>query len=449
MKTMKINKGMNLPISGKPEQHVYETVSPQRISLIGYDFVGLKPTMKVSIGDYVKKGQLLFQDKKMPDVNYTSPGTGKVVSINRGPKRAFESLIIHLEGDDEITFKSFNNNQLEFLDRETVKSTLLESGLWVSLRQRPFSKVANPKDSPHSIFVTAMDTHPLAPSMQKVLEGNENNFNQGLLLISKLTDGTVYLNKSPELAIPETTPSSVVIAEFTGPHPAGNVGTHIHYIDPVSREKTVWHINLQDVISIGKLFFTGKINTDRIISIAGPSVKKPRLIKTRIGASTDEITHNHLKEGENRIVSGSVLSGRTAHGVLGFLGRYHQQISVLQEDRKRTFLGWLNPGFNQFSIKNVVLSKLLFKKEFDFSTSLMGSQRAIVPIGSYEKVMPLDILPTFLFRSLIVDDIEEAEKLGCLELDEEDLALCTFVCPSKIDYGPILRRNLTLIEKEA
>jgi Na+-transporting NADH:ubiquinone oxidoreductase subunit A len=210
----------------------------------------------------------------------------------------------------------------------------------------------------------------------------------------------------------------------------------------------VWYIQVQDVIAIGILFTTGILDVSRIISLAGPGARNPRLIRTRIGASVSDITRDELKEGEQRVISGSVFSGHTAEGVTGFLGRFHQSASVIPEGRKRVFMGWLSPGFNLFSVKNILLSGLLPKKKFIFTTALHGGRRSIVPIGSYEKVMPLDILPTYLLRALAVDDVEEAEKLGCLELDEEDLALCTFVCPSKINHGENLRRNLTLIEKE-
>ena len=448
MGTIKIKKGLNLPINGKPEQIISSGNFVKKVALLGDDYIGMKPTMAVNVGDTVKLGQLLFTDKKSPKVKYTSPGAGKIVAINRGEKRAFKSIVIELGSPGQVTFGSFPEGQLATLAREKVVSHLLDSGLWTCLRTRPFSKVANPNSTPHSIFVTAMDTNPLAPSMEIVLKGNEKNFINGLHVISRLTDGKVFLCKSRDENIPETQIKSLSVEEFSGPHPAGNVGTHIHFLDPVGRHKKVWHINAQDVIAIGILFTTGKINVDRIISLAGPSVKQARLLRTRIGASVEDITADELIDDDNRIVSGSVLSGHTAAGMTAFLGRYHQQISVLREGKEREFLGWLSPGFNLFSVKNILASKLIPNKKFNFSTALNGGKRAIVPIGSYEKVMPLDILPTYLLRALAVDDVEEAEKLGCLELDEEDLALCTYVCPSKIDHGPILRRNLTLIEKE-
>ncbi len=445
---IKFKKGLDLPIKGKPEQTISLSKDPSTVAQLGPDYVGMKPTMKVRVADTVKLGQVLFTDKKNPVIKYTSPGAGEIVSIHRGEKRALLSVVIKLSGNEEVTFNSYSDQQLKDITREQVVEQLLESGLWISLRTRPFSKVPDPQTKPNSIFITAMDTNPLAPSTAKLLEGQERDFANGVNIISMLTDKKIFICKAPETEVPLIDRPNIVVEEFSGPHPAGNVGTHIHYLDPVSRNKTVWHIGLQDVIAIGKLFSTGKIHTERIISLAGPSVIKPRLLKTRLGASTEEILGNELIEGENRVISGSVLSGFEANGTLGFLGRYHQQISIISENRKRKLLGWMSPGFNHFSTKNIVLSGLIPGKKISFDTSLYGEERAIIPSGVYEKVMPMDIEPLFLLRALAVSDIEDSEALGCLELDEEDLSLCAFVCPSKLEFGPMLRRILNMIEKE-
>jgi Na+-transporting NADH:ubiquinone oxidoreductase subunit A len=450
MALIKIKKGLNVPIAGGPQQDTISEGNPsKKVALIGYDYVGMRPTLAVAVGDSVKRGQLLFTDKKMEGVKYTSPAGGKIIAINRGKKRVFESVVIECdEKEDEITFDSYKEDQLPGLDVEKVKTNLIESGLWTALRARPFGKTANPAETPHSIFITAMDTHPLAPSVEKTLEGNEQAFKNGLTVISKLTEGKLFLCKSPGASIPEADLDSLSVQEFSGRHPAGNVGTHIHFLDPVHREKTVWHIDAQDVAALGKLFTTGKIPVERVVSLAGPSVKNPRLIKTRIGACMDSITADELMDGDNRVISGSVISGRTAAGATAFLGRYHQQVSALGEVRKRTFFGWLSPGLTLFSTKRIMLSSIIPGKKFKFNTDQQGGKRSILPLGVYEDVMPMDILATYLLRALMVDDIEEAENLGCLELCEEDLALCSFVSPSKIEYGPVLRRNLTIIEKE-
>lgn len=448
MGVTKIKKGLNLPIAGEPSNNVDESKSVKRVAILGEDYIGMKPTLEVNVGDNVKLGQLLFTDKKMEGIKFTSPGAGKVVEINRGEKRKFLSIVIDLEGNDEVNFKSFPELEIQSIKEDEVKSQLIESGMWTSLRERPFSKVANPNTKPNSIFITAIDSNPLAPSISKILEGKENSFKNGLRVISKLTEGNVYLVKEEGDTIPEVQLHNLVVEEFGGVHPKGLVGTHIHMLDPVSRTKQVWYINAQDVIAIGELFTTGKINTNRIISLGGPSVKNPRYLKTRMGASLTELCEGELEEAENRIISGSVLSGRKASDAESYLGRYHQQITVIEEQTERDFLGWIMPTSKLFSVKKVLLSSLSPSKKFKFTSALNGGERAIVPSGSYEQVMPLDVLPTFLLRSLAIDDVEESEKLGCLELDEEDLALCTYVCPSKIDHGINLRRNLTLIDKE-
>ena len=443
-----IKKGLDLPITGSPKQEITKTIKTKKVALLGDDYVGMKPTMLVSVGDKVKLGQVLFTDKKTPGVKYTAPASGNIIEINRGEKRALKSIVIEVEGTEEEIFNSYTEDEINNLDADKIKSLLIDSGVWTSIRVRPFSKVANPETQPSSIFVTVMDSNPLAPSIEKVLEGNENNFQNGLKIISKLTNSNVFLCKAPGTNIFSGTADNVSIEEFAGPHPAGLVGTHIHFLDPVSSKKHVWYIDAQDVAMIGYLFTKGKIRTERIIAVGGPQVENPSLIKTQIGADLREIIQGELKDGENRVISGSVLSGSTAAGMVPYLGRYHQQVSVIKENRTREFLGWVNPSVHKFSVKEVMLSSILPNKKFNFTTSLNGGPRAIVPIGSYEKVMPLDILPNYLLRALAVDDIEEAEQLGCLELDEEDLALCTFVCPSKIDHGENLRRNLTQIEKE-
>lgn len=405
--------------------------------------------MAVKVGDVVSKGQLLFSDKRIPSLRFTSPGSGVVSAINRGERRTLQSVVIDLaDGTEEIRFKAYSATEQADLQRQEIIAQLLASGLWTAIRSRPFDKVADPETAPHSIFVTAIDSNPLAPAIAPLLSDHEADFVDGLQIIAKLTMGTVFVCKCPDTELPLVELDNLVIEDFSGPHPAGNVGTHIHFLDPVHLGKTVWHIGLQDVIVVGKLFSTGTLYTDRIVSLAGPSVITPRLIRTRLGASLDDHCAGEISKGEQRIISGSVLSGHSATGPSAFLGRYHQQISVLPEDRKRRFLGWLGPGFKRFSIKPIFASRFLPRTRLAFTTSTHGEVRTIIPSGNFEKVMPLDIMPLFLLRALAVEDIEEAENLGCLELAEEDLALCSLVCPSKQEFGPLLRRNLDLIEAQ-
>ena len=444
-----IKKGLDLPISGKPEQKITDTKVVSKVALVGFDYVGMKPTMFVQVGDEVKKGQLLFEDKKTTGVKYTSPANGKVVEINRGEKRVFQSIVIEITGDDAVQFEKFDASALSNLNRDQVVNNLVDSGMWTAFRTRPYSKVPALDAKPNSIFVTAIDTQPLAADPEVIIQANAQSFKDGLSVIEKLTDGKVFVCTKPNTAVASNGSSRVAMEAFSGPHPAGNAGTHIHFLDPVSDKKQVWSIGYQDVIAIGKLFTSGELSVERIVSIAGPGVKSPRLIKTRIGASLPELINGELSSPSSvRVISGSILGGRTSRDPVAYLGRYANQVSVLEEQKEREFMGWLSPGLNKFSVMNIYLSKLTSGKLFNFTTTTNGSERAMVPIGSYENVMPLDILPTQLLRSLIVGDTEQSQLLGCLELDEEDLALCTFVCPGKYEYGPILRDNLTRIEKE-
>jgi Na+-transporting NADH:ubiquinone oxidoreductase subunit A len=445
----RIRKGLDLPISGAPAQDIDSGPAVSRVALVGDDYVGMKPKMAVHVGDTVKLGQVLFEDKKTPGVQFTSPGCGKVVAVNRGAKRKFESMVIELEGEEEETFQSFSADELDNLECEKVQEVLIQSGMWTVLRTRPYSKVPAPDSAPNSIFVTAMDTNPLAADPAPIIKEQTEDFTHGLKILSRLTDGTVYVCKRPAAEIPGEGIASVSMQEFAGPHPAGLAGTHIHFLDPVSDQKTVWSINYQDVIAIGRLFTTGRLYLERVISLAGPLVKNPRLIRTRVGAAIDDLVAGELSQDNVRLISGSVLSGRQAAGGYAFLGRPHLQVSVIAEGREREFLGWALAGFNRFSIKALYASALFGRgRKVDFSSSAEGSPRAMVPIESYEKVMPLDIDPPYFLRALAVGDSERAQDLGCLELDEEDLALCAFVCPGKYDYGPLLRNVLTHIEKE-
>jgi len=446
---IKIKKGLDLPISGAPEQTITDGKPVRHVALIGFDYNGMKPTMAVKEGDRVKRGTLLFTDKKVEGVRYTSPAAGVVKEINRGDRRIFQSVVIEIDGDDAETFARYTDADLAGLERQQVVDNLLESGLWTAFRTRPYSKVPAIDTTPNSIFVSVMDTNPLAADPVVIIGKNSKAFEKGLTLISKLTTGKVFVTGKPGSGVSVPKSDRIEVQQFDGVHPAGNVGTHIHYLDPVSASKTVWTINYQDVIDIALLFETGELPVERIIAIGGPKALKPRLIRTRQGACLPELLKDEVaSDCDVRMISGSVFGGRRASGVCAYLGRFANQVSLLEEGTHRYFMGYLSPGTNKFSVMNIYLSKLSGSKLFNFTTTTNGSERAMVPIGSYEQVMPLDILPTQLLRSLIVGDTEMAQKLGALELDEEDLALCTFVCPGKYEYGPILRENLTRIEVE-
>lgn len=446
-----IKKGLDLPIAGEPSNDVVEH-TPSHVALVGYDYVGMKPTMKVQVGDIVAKGQPVYEDKKRAGVVYTAPAAGKVVAINRGERRVFESLVIEVDNNgQEVVFNQYDSSQLANLDPATVEEQLNQSGEWTALRTRPFSRTPELGSRPSAIFVTATDTNPLAADPMSMIVPEQQAFNDGLAVLSTLTpktyvchDGKANLEKVANTAAGNTTEYHA----FSGKHPAGNAGTHIHFLHPVSRHVTVWTIGYQDVVAIGKLFTTGRIYTTRLISLAGPAVANPQLVVTERGADLTELTNGKLKAGENRVISGSVLSGRKTTPTVAYLGRFHNQVSVLAEGYERPMFHFFTLGANRFSNMPIYLSRLFGGKKFNFTTSSNGSPRAMVPVGAFEDVMPQDYLPTQLLKALIVEDIVEAVELGAMELDEEDLALCTFVSPGKYEFGDILRDNLTRIEME-
>ncbi|AWS79361.1 Na(+)-translocating NADH-quinone reductase subunit A [Enterobacter hormaechei] len=444
----RIRKGLDLPISGVPEQHVTTGASIHHVAIVGDDYVGMRPAMLVQEGDRVIKGQALFEDKKNPGVMFTAPASGTVVAIHRGERRVLQSVVIQIEGDEKREFARFDAADLATLSHDAVQTQLLESGLWTALRTRPYSKTPVPGTVPAAIFVTAIDTNPLSADPQPLILAERKAFDAGLTVLTRLTPGKVHVCQASGGKLGGHPQGKVAFNEFAGPHPAGLVGTHIHFLEPVSLTKQVWHLNYQDVIAIGKLFTTGELCAERIIAIGGPQATQPRLVRTLLGADLTALLAGETKEGENRIISGSVLSGRHATGPMAWLGRFHLQVSVVLEGREKELFGWVLPGAEKYSVTRTTLGHFLRRKLFNFSTSTNGGERAMVPIGNYERVMPLDILPTVLLRDLLAGDTDGAQALGCLELDEEDLALCTYVCPGKYEYGPVLREVLTRIEQE-
>lgn len=446
-----IKKGLNLPIDGQPKQAIENSPVVKNVALIASDYPGLRPSMHVEVGNEVKKGQVLFEDKKNPGSKYTAPVAGKVVAINRGQRRSFQSIVI--ARNDEIgseQFKKTNASELARLSSGEVIEQLVNSGMWTAFRTRPFDKVPAVGSLPHSIFVTAMDTNPLAADANMIITKESEAFVNGLKVLSKIGDLKVYVCKS-EASLPRCEIANVEEKVFVGKHPAGLPGTHIHFIDPVSENKTVWHIGYQDVIAIGHLFVEGELYSKRIISLAGPCIKNPRLIETVIGASVQEIANfDEVQKSPYgvRVISGTVLWGNIATGPFAYLGRYHQQICAIEEGKANEFLGWLTPGFTRHSVTTAFASSFIKPSKFAINTALNGGSRPMVPIGTYEKVMPLDIEPTMLLRSIEINDVDQAKLLGILELAEEDLALCTYVCPGKRDYGQLIRRSLDKIELE-
>lgn len=441
-----VKKGLDIPIEGEPEQRISDAPRVSTVAALGVHVHGVRPGMAVDVGDRVRLGQALFVDKRNPDVPFTSPGAGKVEAINRGERRSLQSVVIRLDGDEAEPFAAYSAAQLPGLDRGAVVENLVRSGLWTSILTRPYSNIPEPDSSPAAVFVTAIDTNPLAPGPALVIADAGPAFGHGLEVIAKLTDGKVYVCTAPDsgIAVPNAEPFRH--AEFGGPHPAGLAGTHIHFLEPVSERKTVWYLGYQAVIAIGRLFVSGRRPVERIVGIGGPMVEKPRLLRTRVGASTEDLLAGETRNGGKRVISGSILSGHRASGPLSWLGRFHNQVTVLAEGSPREFLAWARPGMRKYSVERAFASALTRGRRFGLTTTQNGSPRAMVSIGSFEKVMPLDILPTPLLKALLVGDSDKARALGCLELDEEDLALCSFVCNGKYEYGPFLRENLDDIE---
>lgn len=446
MKHIALEKGLDIPISGQPSLAIREASPVSRVALVADDTAGMKPTMEVKEGDRVKTGQLLFTDKKNPGVRYTSPGAGRILALNRGAKRKLESLVIDLSGEEAVKFIDSPDRPVKDFSREYIRKLLVESGLWTAFRTRPYGKVPGIDTNPASLFITAMDSEPLAVPPELVISEYGQDYGKGLAILRNLVESPIYYCSSKRELLKVESGESFNFVSFSGPHPAGLPSTHIHFLDPVHEGKTVWHIGYQDVVAIGALFRTGELSTERIISLAGPGVVEPSLVKTRVGADLFELCQGELAEGPLRLVSGSALSGRTATELHGFLGRYHNQVTVLPDHSGRSLFNWAMPGSDRFSVKPVFTSARNAQLKLPMPTAIWGGKRAIYPLGTYEDVMPLDILPVYLLKALAVSDTEKSVNLGCLELIEEDLALCGFTCPGKNEFGPMLREVLTTIE---
>ena len=443
----KLKKGLDLPLRGRPDERIDTANEVSKVAVLGADYVGLKPTMLVQEGDSVKIGTPLFEDKKNPGVLVTSPASGTVSAINRGGKRALVSVEVNIEGEEAENYDTTAESDLANMEQGSVRELLQKSGQWVAFRTRPYGKVPAIDSSPNSIFINAMDTNPLAVDPQLIIADNSNNFANGVTILSRF-GVPVYVCQEKSANLPNLTSGNAKVAHFEGPHPAGLSSTHVHFIDPVDSRKVVWTIGYQDVIAMGRLFVEGKLSVERCIAVAGPLVNSPRVFRSRLGANISELIEGRTIEGKMRAISGSVYNGHNAFGHIDFLGRYDNQVSLIEENDDREFMGWIAPGAKKFSALNIFVSSLFKPKAYDITSSQNGSPRAVVPIGAYEQVMPLDILPTPLIKSLLVKDTDAAQELGCLELVEEDLALCSFVDPGKHDFAPVLRLTLTQIERE-
>lgn len=443
-------RGLDLPISGTPAPEIDDAGVPTSVALLGEEFVGLKPTLLVDVGDHIRPGQALYEDKKNPGVRYTSPFGGEVTAVHRGDRRAFLALTIKVDRTARpVSFSSYTGRPAGGLSQKEVVDLLIESGEWTALRSRPFGRVPSPETHPAAILVNGIDSQPLAPDPLAAVSGSEDDLTAGLAMLAKLTEGPVFVTTRPGREIPRPEGDRFRHEQFAGKHPAGTAGYQIHRLMPAGRQRSIWYLDLQEAVALGHLARTGTLDAHRVVSYGGPAVSNPRLLRAARGAMIAPLIDEDPTDEGTRVVAGSVLSGRSARKPeTAFLGRFDRQISVLAEDRERRLLGWTLPGFNQFSVTRAFASTLLPGKRFAMNTSTNGSPRAIVPIGLYEKVSPFDFEPTFLLKALVMRDVERAEELGCLELAEEDVDLWSFVCPGKIDYRTPLREVLTELEKE-
>jgi Na+-transporting NADH:ubiquinone oxidoreductase subunit A len=449
-----LKKGYDIKLAGKTEKVVVESEKSKLFASQPLDFIGLKPRLEVEEGTVVKIGTPLYNDKLRPEIKFVSPASGKVTQINRGERRAIIEVVVESDNQDAvIDFGKHSPEELSKLGVEAIKKQLLESGLWPVIRQRPFSKIADPKAKPRDIFICAMDTAPLAADPEFLLENEEENFQAGINVLKNLTEGKLYLTvdggKDSHVSTIEKS-QNVEVHSFKGKHPAGNVSVHIHHIAPINVGDIVWYVYAADVVLIGKLFLSGNYPIERIVAVAGSSAKDEirKYYKTRIGTKVQSLANEgKMVDDHVRYISGNVMSGRklTENGYLGF---YDRTLTVIPDSRKRVLFGWLTPGLKDESFSRLFLSKLIPSKEYVKDTRIHGGKRAFFQTGEYEKVIPIDILPMELVKSIMAEEIEDMLALGLLEVDEEDFALCSYICPSKIHFATYIRQGLDVLEKE-
>ncbi len=446
---MENTKGLDIPIGGAPAAIIEDGPVIESVALLGGDYVGLEPKMLVAEGDTVKLGQPLFQLKRDPDVVFTAPAAGEVTDIHRGERRALKSVVIKIdakEEEEEATSSALGPD----VPPDVLRTSLLGNGLWPAFRTRPFSRIPASDAVPRSIFVTALDTRPLSGDPKLVVKEHEEAFALSLDMLAKLASESVFLCTGADWSGPVGSSPKIKHCTFVGPHPSGLAGTHIHHLDPVGSEPDVWHIGYQDVIAIGKLIGEGRVWTERVVALGGEGFANPRMVRTRLGASISSLTAREIAspragDATARLISGCVLGGRHARGAEAFLGRYHVQVSAIPQMQPRRWRPWTRSGRNQYSFADH-LSRLQGAPEF--TTDQGGRPTAMVPIDTFERLIPMDVLAAPLLKSLLIHHTDQAQALGALEMDEEDLALCSFVCPGKNDYASVLRRNLETIERD-
>jgi Na+-transporting NADH:ubiquinone oxidoreductase subunit A len=446
-RSIKIKKGFDIRLEGSAEKKLAGAVNPVRFGVMPIDFPGLIPKLEVKPGIEVQAGTPLFHDKLRPEIKFTSPVSGRVVSIERGDRRKMLEIIVEKNGTG---FVDFGKADPEKLSAEQIKERLLKSGLWPAIRQRPYHIVANPPDLPKSIFISGFDTAPLAPDYNFIIDNSPLSlFRSGISALSKLTKGRINLILKENSNNDKIFDGILEVEKsyFSGPHPAGNVGVQIHHLDPVNKGEIVWFVNLQDVISIGRLFEEGIYNPERIVALTGSEVIHPQYYKMLSGGAVTPLVSDNVKPGTLRYISGNVLTG-TKISPDGFLGFYDSQITIIPEGNYYEFFGWAVPGTNKYSFSRTFFSSLLPKRSYKLDTNLHGGERAFVMTGQYEKVVPMDVFPMQLLKAIIAEDIDNMENLGIYEVAEEDFALCEFICPSKIEIQSVIRKGLDLMRKE-
>ncbi len=443
--SIKLRKGLNIKLKGGAKEEVKTLSAPLKVALKPTDFLELIPKLKIKVDAVVKAGDALFYDKYHPEIVFTSPVGGKVVSINRGERRRILEVVV--ERDENAGSVEFVKGNPGSLSGEEIKEQLLKSGLWPFIKKRPYGIIALPDEKPKSIYISTFDTAPLAPNYNFVLKDELATFQTGVDALAKLTDGKVNLGVNRNSIF--TSIKNVEINTFDGPHPAGNVGIQIHHTAPLNKGDVVWTVHVQDVLFIGRLFETGKVDFTKTVALTGSEVEDPKYYKTILGTPVSAITGGNLKQADynQRIISGNVLTGTKVEPA-GYLGFYDSQISVIPEGDNYEFMGWALPGVDKFSASKAFLSKLFPKKEYVLDANLHGGERAFVLSGQYEKLVPMDILPVHLLKAILVNDIDKMEQLGIYEVIEEDFALCEYACTSKIKVQSILRKGINTMIKE-
>lgn len=445
-KDIQIKKGLDIKLKGEAEKVTENAVSSNVYTLKPVDFHSIIPKLSVKVGAKIKAGEPVFYNKANEEMKFPSPVSGEVVDIIRGEKRKL--LAIKIQADSEQHFFDFGTKDPKSMKAEEIKSHLLASGCWPFIKQRPYDVIANTEKDPKAIFISAYASAPLSADYDYVLAGKENELQAAVTALSKLTAGKVHVSIGKNSNSPFAGLNDISLHKVSGPHPSGNVGTQIAQIDPINKGEVVWTVTPQDLVIIGELLLTGKFNAERIIALAGSSVEKPKYYKTKIGADINSIVGGKLKKGDNRIISGNVLTG-IAQDIKGVLGYYNNMVTVIPEGNDYEFFGWIKPIFNKISTSRALTFSWLFpNKKFDLNTNTNGEHRAFVVTGIYEEVFPLDIYPIQLLKSCMYKDLDEMEQLGMYEVAPEDFALTEFVCVSKQPHQEIIRKGLDLMLKE-